>query len=361
MKFRAERDALVDAIAPVARVVSTRPATPATGGIHIKAEGDSLTLTATNLDLSARNEVAIGSQDDGVALLPAKLFGDIIRALPSGTVEVDVADDEARITAGRSSFGVRTFNAGEFPQLSGPSGEGVTLETAELSDALRQIVPAASTDENRAVLCGVLIAAEGDGIRLVGTDSYRLAIRDIPGIGLLAEGQSVLVPATALAELNRALSTGPSAVLHLGDREAFFRVGNLRMATRLIEGDFPNYRPLIPTDRANVATIDREPLMDALKRVKLLAADAVPVRLQFEAGSVTLSTSSTDVGTANEAIEASYAGADITVAVNPDYLRAGLEAAGGETVSIAINDTLKPLVVSGNEPGFTYIVMPVRV
>lgn len=362
MKFRCERDVLAKAIAPVGRAVTTRPATPILSGLHLRVAGDVLTITATDGDLSIRNDVTVSGLDDGVAVLPAKLFGEVVKAMPPGPVELTLNESEARLTAGRTSVGMTVLPEEQFPQLSGPSGEGVTLDTAELADALRQVVPAASKDPARPVLGGVLLEADGDNIQLVATDSYRLAVRSVARAGLLADGQSVLVPATVLAEVSRAIATVPQVTLHLGERQVFFRAGDLRFAARLISGAFPAYKSLIPTSRPNAAVLPSAALGEALKRVKLLAVDAAPVLFAFEADKVTLSAVANEIGSASEEVEIVYSGDAMTIGMNPDYLRAGIDAVNAETVRMSLMSAIKPILIGADaDDSLTYVVMPVRV
>jgi DNA polymerase-3 subunit beta len=224
------------------------------------------------------------------------------------------------------------------------------------------VVPAASSDDARPILTGVLMAAEPEGLRLVATDSYRLAVRDLPGTTVLAEGQHVLVPSRALAELGRVLGPSDTLTLRLGERDASFEVGGTRLTTVLIEGEFPNYRGLIPTSQPNRLTVGREALLEAVRRVKLLAREATPVRLAMSAEGLELVAVTQDVGQAHESLDAKYEGAELTVAFNPEYLLQGVEVTPGDEVTLETVDALKPaLVKSAEHPEFLYLLMPVRV
>lgn len=363
MKFRCEREVLVEAFGAAGRAVTSRGSSlPVLSGIRLSLSGDSLELTGSDLDLTITARAQVSGQVDGVAVLPAKLTADIARSLESGAVEVEVGDDEARIVAGRSQFSVRTIPAHEFPQLPAAADHTVQLDAKAFAEALRQVVSAASLDESRPILTGVLMAAEGDGLRLVATDSYRLAVRDLPGTSILSEGQSVLVPSNALKELGRLLGDVDEVTLHLGERDASFEVGELRLMTRLIEGEFPNYRGLIPQSHPNRLTIGREPLLDALRRVRLLAREATPVRLAMSADGLELLAVTQDVGQAQEGLDAKYEGTELTVAFNPEYLMAGIEATPGDEITLETIDALKPALVRSDETtDFLYLLMPVRV
>jgi len=304
----------------------------------------------------------VAGDAEGVSVVPARLATDIVRALEPGAVRLEIDGDDATISAGRSQFTVRTLPAEEFPRLPEPAAEAVTLSAAAFADALRQVVPAASRDDARPILTGVLMAAEEGGLRLVATDSYRLAVRDLPGTSVLREGQRVLVPSRALGELSRLLSGADDVTLRLGEREATFEVGKARLTTRLIEGDFPNYRQLIPSSYPNRLVVGKEALLDAVGRVKLLAREAAPVRLALKQDGLELTAVTQDVGQAHEDLDAKYEGAELVVAFNPEFLITGVEAIDGDEVAIETLDTLKPAVVRSTEGSdYLYLLMPVRV
>jgi DNA polymerase III subunit beta len=366
VKFRCERDVLAEALGAAGRAVSSRGTAALPGvlsGVRVEVTGDLLTVTGTDLELTIQVTAPVASSVDGVAVVPARLASDIVRSLAPGAVQVDITDDEATFTSGRSRFGVRTLSADDFPKLAPAVGDAVTIEAAAFADALRQVVRAASTDESRPILTGVLLTAEDDGLRLVATDSYRLAVRDLPGTSVLAADQRVLVPSKALQELVRLLGGGGELSVRLGEREASFDVGGSRLTTRLIEGEFPNYRQLIPKGYPNRLVVGREPLLDAIKRVKLLARESSPIRLTLSADGLELTAVTQDVGQASESLDARYDGGELTVAFNPEYLSAGVEAVQSDEIILETLDPMKPAVVrpGQDEGSFLYLLMPVRV
>jgi DNA polymerase III subunit beta len=363
VKFRCEREILADALTTAGRAATSRTGTlPVLSGVRLDVHDGELTVTGTDLELTIRLSVPVHSDRDGSAVVPARLVGDIVRALPAGAVEVSLGDDEMSISAGRSQFSVRPLSLSDYPAQVEPDAEPVVLKSSEVSDALRQVVRAASTDDARAVLTGVLIAAEDDGVKMVATDSYRLAVRDLPQSSMLASGQRVLVPGRALAELQRILSGDAELTVRLGAREAVFEVGTTRLTTRLIEGEYPNYRNLLPSAYPNLLTVGREALLEALRRVKILAQDSTPVRLSLNGETLQLTAITQDVGNAAEEIDAGYDGAEMTVAFNPDYLAAGIDAVEGDEVTLATIDPMKPAVLRGvGHDDYLYLLMPVRV
>jgi DNA polymerase-3 subunit beta len=335
-------------------------------GVRIQLEGDRLVVTGTDLDLTIAVDLAVAGQEDGVVVVPARLASEVVRSLGDGAVEVALKDEELQITHERSEFSLRTIPAEEFPQLALPTSDEVTLDASVLAGALEQVVRAASTEDTRPILTGVLLAAEAGGLRLVATDSYRLALRDLPDVDVLGEDQSVLVPGRALNELVRMLAGADEVTLRLGERDASFETGSearkVSLLTRLIEGDFPNYRGLIPSDQPNRMVVGREALLEAVRRVKLLAQDNTPVRMQMKDDALELFAVTQDVGQAHEVLDATYSGEELTVAFNADYLIAGVEAATGDEVELETVDALKPAVLRATEErAFLYLLMPVRV
>ena len=375
MKFRCERDTLVEALSTASRAVSSRATgAPALSGVRVEVQGNRLRIVGTDLDLTIRVEVEAIGLDDGIGVVPARLAADIVRSLEPGAVTFDGGDDEVEIAAARSRFVVRTYTAEDFPVLPDLRPDQTVLAAAGLTDALRQVVRAASNDDARPLLTGVLVAAEGDGVRLVATDSYRLAMRDLAGRNPLPEGtDQILVPARALAEMQRLLPPGAKAGsageaeqrvgLSVGEFDATFPFEDVPVPTRLLDGKFPDYRQLIPPGYPNQLRVAKEALLDALRRVRLLVRDnTTPVRLSMHPGGVELTVVSQEVGQANEEVDADFEGEELTVAFNPSYLIDGVEAAAGDEVLVETVDATKPATVRAPEhDDYHYLLMPVRV
>lgn len=344
-------------------------ALPVLSGVRMEVEGDALRLAGSDLDLTIQVEAEVAGSTDGVTVLPARLVADIVRALEPGAVTFEAAEEEVRITSGRSQFAVRILPADEFPRLpvpagapEGAGGDAVTLSAGELAEALRQVVRAASSDDALPVISGVLMTAEAGGLRLVATDRYRLAVRDLPGTSVLREGQKVLVPSRALNELQRLLGNAESVTLRLGEREASFEVGRVRLTTRLIEGEFPPYQQLIPSSYPNRLIVGKDALLDAVRRVRLLVRDAItPVRVTLRADGVECTVITQEVGQATEDIDAKYEGTELTMGFNPAYLIDGVEAVPGDEVLLETIDPMKPATLRATEGGeYLYLLMPVR-
>ncbi len=362
MKFRCDRDALSEALQTVQRGVSSRPGIPALTGVLIEASDDGrLTLMTTDLEVSARLVLdGVQVTEAGVALVPARLVADTVKSLSDAPVEVETDQSQARLRCAAYEGSLRLLPAEDFPALQEPSGTRITVEAGRFAEAVNQVARAASRDEARPVLTGVLLEVTREGVVLVATDSYRLSIRELVATAD-AEARAI-VPERAMAEAGRAAATDEkgSVELFVDESQVSFKVANLTMTSRLIEGEFPNYRQLLPETHESRMSVSRQQLLDAVRRVGLLARDTTPVRLEFNALGVKLSSSSPDLGQAVETVEARYEGEDLTVAFNPQYFADGLTAATGETVRIDVRDGLKPGVVRGEGDEFTYLVMPVR-
>ena len=366
MKFRCERDTLADAVATAQRAVASRTgAMPVLSGLRVTLAAGALELVGTDLELTIRVQIPADAEGEGSAVVPARLFSEIVHKLEGGTVSVELADADARIESGRFATSLRTLSATEFPRLPETTESGVRVDAAAFADALRQVVPGASRDDARPILTGVLLTTSGGGLRLVSTDSYRLALRDLPGVSMLEEGQRVLVAAKGLGEVARLLSGASGEIeVVLGERDVVFRVGHTEVTTRLIEGEFPNYQQLIPSGYPNRLTVSRDALQSAVNRVRLVgqSKDAAPIRLAMTSEGLELSAIAQDVGEAHESVEAKYEGTDVTVAFNSQFLLDGIDAAASDEVVIESIDPLKPAVMRATDTtDFLYLLMPVRI
>ena len=363
MKFRCERDALLEALTATGRAAGTRGGFHIVlSGVHMALKGDELTLTATDRELTIINRLTVAGAGDGAAVVTSRLAGDVVRSLDAGAVSVTVDDEGIHIDSARSKFSLQTMGTEDFPRVAPLEGDPVVLDAEGLLTALRQVVKAASGDESRPVLTGVLLSAEQEGLRLVTTDSYRLALCDLPGLEVLGSDQSVLVPSRALQEVIRLLADEEQISVRFNDREASFEVGSITVTTRLIEGEFPSYQGLIPTHQPNRLTVNREAFINAVRRVRLMAQDSTPIRMDMTASGLELSATTQDVGEATEQLDAVFEGEDLTVAFNPEYLLDGADAAPGEEIVLNTVDALKPAVIRTPEAEqFLYLLMPVRI
>lgn len=365
MKFRSERDVLVEALSASARAVSTR-ATGATTGLHLVTKGNELVVTGTDLDLTVRARIEVIGIDDGEAVVPARLIADAVRHLEPGAVTIEAVDEKVDISAARSKYSLRTYPAADFPPLPDIQHASTSVPAAELVEALRQVVRASSSDDARPLLTGVLFTNEDGILRLVATDSYRLALCDLEGRKAIAGDRDLLVPSRALTELQR-ISSGAAPDVEIGvalsDTEVTFSVADTQVSSRLIDGAYPDYRQLIPASYPNRLHLGKETVLAALRRARLLVKDnTTSVRLTMHASGVDLRVVSHDLGDIEETVDGDFTGEELTIAFNPAYLIDGVDAVSGDEVVIETSDSSRPAMVHGAEDAaFRYLLMPVRV
>jgi len=365
MKFKSERDILVEALSAASRVVATR-IIGASSGILLSLSGNHLTVTGTDLDITVRTTVDVIGLEDGSSVVPARLIVDAVRSLEAGAVTVSSTDESVEITLGRAKFSLRTFSVMDFPKLPPVTGALTSIAAHDLIQGLNQVVRAAANDDARPLLTGVLFTTDNDTLRLIATDSYRLAVRDVPGVTGIGGTHDLLVPARALQELQRAVSS-PDEDAQIGvtltDAEICFVVGGTSIASRLIDGNYPSVLQLIPASYPNQLRIAKDTLLTSLRRAKLLAKDSTSsVRLTMKDKTVEIRTQSHDAGDVEDNVDGDYNGEEMTIAFNPNFLIDGIEAVPGDEVMLEMSDSVRPAMVHGVEDvRFRYLLMPVRV
>lgn len=334
MKFRVERDVLAEAVSWTARSLSPRPPVPVLAGLLIKAETGTLSLASFDYEISARLEIAADVLEEGTILVSGRLLADICRSLPSAPVEVATDGSKVTLTCRNSRFNLATMPEGEYPELPKlPDVSGV-VDGDAFAQAVSQVIIAASRDDTLPILTGVRMEIEDDLITLLATDRYRLALREVswrpttPGIST-----SALVKAKTLNEVAKTLGgAGDLNIAFSADSELIgFESGGRRTTSALVDGDYPKIRSLFPEKTPIHATVQTSTLVEAVRRVSLVAERNTPVRLAFTDGQVTLDAGTGEDAQASEAIEATLDGDDITVAFNPHYLSEGLGAFSGRT------------------------------
>lgn len=378
MKFRCERDDLLEAVQFASRAISNRATLPVLSGLRIEAtEEGAVRVAATDLELTMQTAFKAGVDEPGTVIVPGRLFGEMSRSLATGQVSVTSGDAEVEIGSGRGQFRVKALAPDDYPALpieereEDAAGMEISVGAAVLATALSQVVRSASADESRQVLTGVLWEIESGSLTLAATDSYRLAVRSLEVEGGPAEVKKVILPARGLGELVRALQAGASSVkatvkdnlivFALGPTGEGSGVGESAIGSRFIEGDFPNYRQLIPSGYTNVLTVDREALLDVVKRVGLLAQNNMPVKMHLGA-ELELSAHTPDVGEGQEILDADYAGESLVIAFNAGFFVDGGSVIQSERVVLEAGDGLKPAILRGEgDENFTYLLMPVRI
>jgi DNA polymerase-3 subunit beta len=331
---------------------------PILQGLLVEVVGKRLMVTGTDLEVTVRTDLEVEVMEEGRTVVPARLASEAVRKLPAGAVVVQAGDGQVEITGGGPQFKFRELPADDYPKIPEPDLSGaVTVDGDAFASALGQVAVAASNDDARPILTGVYFESEGGKLRMVATDSYRLAVRDLPSVEADLAG---LVPVRALRELPRTIGASELKV-SMGPREAAFASERGTLTARVIEGTFPNYRQLIPESYPNRLTVDRDTLLDAVDRASLVAEDHIPLRLVLRDGGMDLSVTRQDVGGEDEHVAASYAGEEMTIAFNSRYLNDGLSVVEGDDVILDVLDPLKPGVVRGSgSEEFLYLLMPVR-
>lgn len=363
MKFRSEQAELSEALGSLARIASSRgSASPALAGIRFVLQDDVLTLSSTDLDLSLQFTIAVGGERNGDGLIGATLINDIVRSLPSGKVTLDLGADSANITGVKAQFSVPVMNAIDFPRNVPASANPVSMKAAVLGHALAQVVGAASKEPAKQHLTAVQLSAGDTGLCMAATDSYRMAIKNLPGVDVLTFGQSYLIPSRALRELQRLLEANEDIAIRFGEIDTTFETPRLQLTTRLINANFPNVQSFIKPVYANKFTTPREPLIEALRRSRVLARENTPVKLTMGADGMRIEVQTNDQGTSTEDVEGQMVGAELTAGFNPDYVREGIEATTGDEITIEMNEPNQPAVIRGvGDDTFTYLLMPQRV
>ncbi|CAN5560251.1 DNA polymerase III subunit beta [soil metagenome] len=375
MKFRCERDGLLEAVQFASRAISNRATLPVLSGLKIEASAEGLvSVAATDLELTMLTTFRSAVDEPGKVIVPGRLLGEMSRNLSSGQVALASGDGEVEIGSGRGQFRVKALAPEDYPALPVEApGDGddvmqIELQGRELATALSQVVRSASGDESRQVLTGVLWEIEAGSVTLAATDSYRLAVKTLDAAGGPPEARRVVLPARALGELQRALQGGTSSVraevkenliaFSLSPRDA--EVDRAVIGSRFIEGEFPKYRQLIPEGYPNALTVDREVLLEVVRRVGLLAQNNMPVKLHLGA-ELEISAHTPDVGEGQEVVDAVYDGEPFVIAFNPHFLADGANAIQGERLVLEAGDGLKPAILRGEKDDrFTYLLMPVR-
>jgi DNA polymerase III subunit beta len=374
VKIQVERDVLAEAVAWTARALPARPTVPVLAGMRLHA-GAELTLSSFDYDVSAEARIAVTAEEEGSALVSGRLLAEISRSLPSRPVQISSDGGRAVLTCGSSTFTLLTMPEDEYPALPTMPPAAGSVGSDAFASAVSQSATAAGRDDTLPALTGVRIEIEGDAITLISTDRYRLAMRELRWTPARPDiSAAVLVPARALADTARSLTSGAEVSIALalpgdagsgGDGMIGFEGAGRRTTTRLLGGEFPRYQALLPTHVNSVAEISTAQLAEAVKRVALVAERNTAVRLAFTPGELVLEAGTGDEAQAVEILEASYEGDDLSVAFNPQYLLDGLAAIDSDMARISFTEPGKPALITGKpspdgQPDYRYLLMPIR-
>lgn len=359
LKITCERDELASGLTVVTRAVSARSTVQVLAGVRLAASEEQLELAATDMELSLRATVDAEIDGDGIAVVPGKLLVDLVRLLPQGRVTLEHREGILVVSAPAYESRVNTYAADDFPRLPSREASLTSLDTKSFLSTIDRVARAASRDESRPVLTGILVRFEGQTLIMAATDSYRLCVKETtlsqPGPELEA-----IIPARALAELQR-LAVGTETVeLGVHENHVVFHAAGSWLTTRRIDGQFPNVKQLLPDTFEAEVSLPRSELLDAVRRAAVMAQRNTPLRLRFAEGELVVSAQSQDIGETRETLPIGYTGDPLEIGFNADFLREGLESLASEAVTMKLINPLRPGLITAEGDAFWYLIMPIR-
>src|ERR671922_551399 len=359
LKICLPREELTRQLAIVSRAASTRTTVQVLAGVLLRAGADRLELAATDMEISLRSSLEADVESEGAVVVPSKLLTDLVRLLPADEVSIEQRSGEGvvEIVSGSASYRLNTYNAEDFPRLPEAAGTELTAVDADaLVETAARVSRASSRDESRPVLTGILVRFEGEQLVMAATDSYRLAVKETP---LSASGPDLeaIIPARALQELVRIAGGSDDVGLGVHENHIIFSAGDVWLTSRRIDGQFPNYKQLLPESFEIEIATPRVALLEVVRRAGLMAQRNAPLRLRFAEGELTISAQTQDVGEAVESVPIDYSGEELEIGFNPEFLRDGLEAVTGDTVRLKLINRLRPGLVAAPEESFWYLIM----
>jgi DNA polymerase III subunit beta len=367
MKLSLSSAELLTQLQTATRVASTRSAVQALSGVMIAARPDATPeLLATDMEIGLRMPLDAEVSRPGSAVLPARLLLDVARSLSADrlTMELRAAEQDVELICGATTFHLRTLRAEDFPTLPEPSPDTrVTLPADAFAETVSRVARSASRDETRPVLTGILMSASGQELRMVATDSYRLSVKETALESPLQGSLEANVPARALQELVRIAQQAPAetVAVSVGQNQAIFELGDSVLSSRLIDGQFPNYRQLLPESVDHELRLSSAEITDVVRRISLLAQKNAPLRLTFTEGALAVSAQTPDVGEATESVPVPYHGETFEIGFNPEFLRDGLESVDTDELVLKLISPLRPGLIESPDTGdFVYLIMPIR-
>lgn len=365
MKFSINQSELQNALSVVLKGIATRSTLPILSGIYLDAHDDTLTLRATDLELSIQYSVSALIEETGKAVVPGKLFSEIVKNLPDAAVHVEAEDDSAVITCDTASFSIKTLDAEDFPGFPHVDvQQEVSIPFSQFSSMVKRVARVVSKDESRAILTGVLITLEDTTLKMVATDSYRLAITEAELPDAAAEEFQAVISGSFLQEISSLPRSEDDLKLALAENQIVVTYHDTVFINRRLEGNFPNYRQLLPDSYATRVSMDVGHLVAGVKRTSLLGQTSSPVRFDINMASrtVQLSAVAQDVGSAQETLSCSGEGEDVEIAFNYAYVLDGLSSVNTDNVFLEVQSSMKPGIFKADEgENFLYLVMPVRI
>jgi DNA polymerase-3 subunit beta len=362
LKATCSRDELTRALGIVSRGVSTRTTVQILAGILLQTSGGKLDLAATDMELSLRTSLDAQIESDGSVVVPGRLLLELARLLPDADVSIEhkLEEGAVEVRSGSATYRLHTYNAEDFPRL--PDADAADRHAADrerLLETIARVSRSASRDESRPVLTGVLMRFEPGKLVMAATDSYRLSVKETPVEGTVPELEAI-VPARALGELARIAQAGEGIELGVHENQVVFSTGDALLTTRRIDGQFPNYKQLVPETFDHELSLPRDELLDVVRRVAVMAQRNSPLRLRFADGELTVSAQTQDIGEARESLPVSFSGEPLEIGFNAEFLRDGIESVSGEQLRLKLISPLRPAVLQGEDDDFLYLIMPIR-
>ena len=363
MKVTCSKDELTRALSVVGRAVSTRASVQVLGGILLRAAGGELEIAATDMELSLRLTAECQVEGDGAVVAPGRLLVDLARLLPDGEVVLEHRPEQGtlEVTSGTASYKLNTYSAEDFPKLPDvENAQTFTVDRAAFLETVSRVARSASRDESRPVLTGILVRFEGGKLVMAATDSYRLSVKETELSGGEGADLEAIVPARALTELTRIAQDADELRIGVQENHVVFGAGDVWLTTRRIDGQFPNYKQLLPETFEHEVKMDREEFLEVVRRASVMAQRNSPLRLRFAEGELTVSAQTQDVGEAKESLPAQFSGEPLEIGFNPEFLRDGLESVDSEEIALRLISPLRPGLIHSEADNFSYLIMPIR-
>ena len=363
MKFSVSKEKLLEGLQTVQNVVSTRTTLPILSNVLLQASEGELRLTTTDLDVGVSGKVEAQIEKPGGTTLPARRLFNIVRELPVADIQIDVdSKNVASIRSGASFFKILGLPEEEFPPLPKfEKAKAFTLRQKELRDGLKKTSYAISTDETRYVLNGILCSFKENKLTLVATDGRRLALVDIELEFPRSQEADIIVPTKAVTELQRLLGDEGDVKMMVGENQVAFELNGTLLVSKLIEGNYPNYRQVIPAEAKERITFERETFLSSVHRVSLLSSEkSNSVKLVFSKNNIEIAANTPEVGEARESLPVQYKGKEFQIAFNPAFLMDPLRALPNDEVYLDLIDEMSPGVLKIQSP-FLYVLMPMRI
>ena len=366
MKLGVTRETFLARLGIAVRGVSTRSAIQTLAGVMIQAEDGGVELRSTDMELGLRVRLEAKAEQSGSVVLPGRLLLDVVRALPKDelTLEYRSGQQDVQVVSGSARFQLRTLPPEDFPKLPDPPGDDILrVPAGAFVETIGRVARSASRDETRPHLTGVLVSAQDQELRMVATDSYRLSVKETTLEATLSGSVEANIPARTLQELGRIAAGAGAETIGVAatENQVVFTVDDVVLSSRLVEGRFPNYQQLLPDAYEHELRLGRNELLEVVRRISLLAQKNAPLRLRFSEGTLDVSAQTPDVGEATESLPVPFKGESLEIGFNAEFFRDGLESAESDELLLKLISPLRPgLIQSGDDGGFLYLVMPIR-